>query len=48
MVYEARRREVFKALCYKAEGRGSETRRGEFLNLPNPFSRSRPWGSLSL
>jgi hypothetical protein len=39
---------VVKLLCYKPEGRGFETRRGEFLNLPNPSGRSRPWGLLSL
>jgi hypothetical protein len=27
---------VVKALCYKPEGRGFDTRWGEFLNLPNP------------
>jgi hypothetical protein len=27
---------VVKALNYKLEGRGFETRRGEILNLPNP------------
>jgi hypothetical protein len=39
---------VVKALCYKPEGRGFETRGGEFLNLPNPSGRSRPWGLFSL
>jgi hypothetical protein len=39
---------VVKALCYKPEGRGFDTRRGEFLNLPNPYGRTRPWGLLSL
>jgi hypothetical protein len=39
---------VVKALCYKPEGLGFETRWGECLNLPNPSSRSRPWGLLSL
>jgi hypothetical protein len=34
---------VVKALCYKQEGRGFETRRGEFLNLPNFSGRIRPW-----
>jgi hypothetical protein len=38
---------VVKALCYKPEGRGFDTR-GEFLNLPNPSDRTRPWGLLSL
>jgi hypothetical protein len=27
---------VVKALCYKPEGRGFDTLRGYFLNLPNP------------
>jgi hypothetical protein len=39
---------VFKALCYKPEGRGFDTRWGEFLNLPNPSGSTRPWGLLSL
>jgi hypothetical protein len=39
---------VVKALCYKPEGRGFETRGGEFLNLPNPSARTRPWGLLIL
>jgi hypothetical protein len=39
---------MVKALCYKPEGRGFDTRWGEFLNLPNPSSRTRPWGLLSL
>jgi hypothetical protein len=39
---------VVKALCYKPEGRGFDTRWGEFLNLPNPSGRTRPWGLLSL
>jgi hypothetical protein len=39
---------VVKALCYKAEGCGFETRRDEFLNLPNLSGRIRPSGSLSL
>jgi hypothetical protein len=39
---------VIKALCYKPEGLGAETRWGEFLNLPNPSGRSSPWGLLSL
>jgi hypothetical protein len=39
---------VVKALCYKPEGRGFDTRWGEFLNLPNPPGRTRPWGLLSL
>jgi hypothetical protein len=44
----ARRSVVVKALCYKPEGRGFDTRLGEFLNLPNPSVRTRPWGLLSL
>jgi hypothetical protein len=39
---------VIKALDYETEGRGFETRWGEFLNLPNPYGRIRPWGLLSL
>jgi hypothetical protein len=39
---------VVKALCYNPEGRGFDTRWGEFLNLPHPSSRTRPWGLLSL
>jgi hypothetical protein len=35
---------VVKALCYKPEGRGFDTRWGEFLNLPNLSGRTRPWG----
>jgi hypothetical protein len=38
---------VVKALCYKREGHGYETQWGEFLNLPKPSGRSRPWGLLS-
>jgi hypothetical protein len=39
---------VVKAPCYKSEGHGFDTRRGEFLNLLNPSGRTRPWGLLSL
>jgi hypothetical protein len=39
---------VVKALCYKPEGRGFDTRRGEFLNVPNPSGRTRPRSLLSL
>jgi hypothetical protein len=39
---------VIKTLCYKPEGRGFDTRLGDFLNVPNPSGRTRPWGSLSL
>jgi hypothetical protein len=36
---------VAEALRYKPEGRGLETRRGEFLfNLPNPSSRTMALG----
>jgi hypothetical protein len=38
---------VVKALCYKPEGRGYDTRWGEFLSLFNPSGRTRPWGLLS-
>jgi hypothetical protein len=33
---------VVKALSYKPEGRGFDTRWGEFLNLPNPSGHIRP------
>jgi hypothetical protein len=41
---------VVKALCYKPEGRGFDTRGGDFFffNLPNPSCRTRPWSLLSL
>jgi hypothetical protein len=39
---------VVKALCYKPGGRRFDTRWGEFLNLPNPSRRTRPWGLLIL
>jgi hypothetical protein len=39
---------MVKTLCYKPEGRGFDTRWGEFLNVPNPSGRTRPWGLLSL
>jgi hypothetical protein len=39
---------MVKALGYKPEGGGFETRKGEILNLPNPSGRTRPWGLLSL
>jgi hypothetical protein len=39
---------VVKALCYKPECRGFDTRWCGFLNLPNPSGRTRPWGLLSL
>jgi hypothetical protein len=35
---------MVNALCNKPEVRGFDTRRGEFLNLPNPSGRTRPWG----
>jgi hypothetical protein len=44
----ARSSVVVKALCYKPEGRGSDTQWGDFLNLPNPSGRTGPWGILSL
>jgi hypothetical protein len=40
----ARGSQMVKALSYKPEGRGFETRWDEILNLPNPFGRTRPWG----
>jgi hypothetical protein len=39
---------VVKALCYKPEGHGFDTRWGDFLNLSNLSGRTRPWGLLSL
>jgi hypothetical protein len=39
---------VLKALCYKPGGRGFETRWADFLNLPNPSGRTRPWGLFGL
>jgi hypothetical protein len=39
---------VVKELCYKQEGHGFDARWGDFLNLPNPSSRTRPWGFLNL
>jgi hypothetical protein len=47
-VYGARGSLVVKSLCYKLEGRGFDSRWGEFLNLPNASGRTRPWGLLSL
>jgi hypothetical protein len=38
---------VVKALGYKPEGRGSETRWHEILNLPNPSGRTRHCGLLN-
>jgi hypothetical protein len=38
----ARDSPVVKALSYKPEGRGFETRCGEILNLRNPSGRIRP------
>jgi hypothetical protein len=38
---------VVKALGYKPEDRGFETRRGEILNLPNPSGRTRPLPEMS-
>jgi hypothetical protein len=39
---------VVKALCYKSESRGFDSRWAEFLNLPNPSCLTRPWCLLSL
>jgi hypothetical protein len=39
---------VVMGLCYKPEGRGFDSRLGEFLNLHNLSGRIRPWGLLSL
>jgi hypothetical protein len=38
---------VVKALCYKPEGSGFDTRWDEFLNLLIPSDRTRPGGLLS-
>jgi hypothetical protein len=48
IIIGARGSVVVKALCYKLEGCGFDTQWGEFLNLPNPSGRTRPWGLLSL
>jgi hypothetical protein len=37
-----------KSLLNVLKGRGFDSRWGEFLNLPNPSGRTRPWGLLSL
>jgi hypothetical protein len=39
---------MVKALYYKPESSGFDTRWDEFLNLPNPSGRTRRWGLLSL
>jgi hypothetical protein len=39
---------VIKAVCYKPEDRGFDTRWVEFLNFPNPSVLTRPWGLLNL
>jgi hypothetical protein len=41
---------VVRALCYKPEGRGFNSRWGHwiFFNWPNPSGRNKPWGLLSL
>jgi hypothetical protein len=39
---------VVKALDYKPEGRGFETRWGEILKVPNPSSPTRPRRLFSL
>jgi hypothetical protein len=39
---------VVKALCYKPEDRGFDTLLGDFLNLPNPSGRTKPWDLFSL
>jgi hypothetical protein len=43
---EVRDSVVVKAQYYKPEGREFDSRWGEFLNLPNPSGRTRPWGCL--
>jgi hypothetical protein len=37
---------MVKALCYKPDSRGFDTRSGEFLYSPNPSGHTRPWGLL--
>jgi hypothetical protein len=40
---------VVEALCYKSEGaRSRPDEVNDIFNLPNSFSRSRPWGLLNL
>jgi hypothetical protein len=49
LILGARSSVVVKELYYKPEGRGFETRWGDFfVNLPNPSGRTRPWGFLNL
>jgi hypothetical protein len=43
-IERAGRSALVKTLCYKPEGRGFDSRWGEFLNLPSPSGRTRPWG----
>jgi hypothetical protein len=47
-IKSARGSVVVKALEYKPEIRGFESRWGEILNLPNPSGHIRPWGLLSI
>jgi hypothetical protein len=39
---------IYRALRGKPEGRGFETRYGDFFDFPDPFSRTRSWDSLSV
>jgi hypothetical protein len=39
---------VVKALCYKPESRGFDTRWGDFLIFLRPSDNTRSWGLLSL
>jgi hypothetical protein len=48
LVVGARGSVIVKALRYKPEGRGFDTRWSEFFNLPNPSGRTRPWDLLSI
>jgi hypothetical protein len=49
LVSGARGSVVVEEVCYKPEGRGfDEVKEFFFFNLPNPSSRIRPLGSLSL
>jgi hypothetical protein len=48
VLYRARGSLVVKALGYKPEGRGFETRWGEILNLPDISICTKLWDLLSL
>jgi hypothetical protein len=46
--FGARGSVVVKALYYKPDDRGFQTRWGVLLDLPNPSGSTRPWDLLSL